>query len=227
MAYHYSAGKGTSWWNDGVEANQAPVVNEQAPTTAITQSGSTVVPTVVQPFVVVPYVSQMQPLYQYDYSDTQSYQSDDTEDYSESYGEKIKSDYSISIFKIFAMIFALLSIAVLVIGKFVALDLLNIYGVNNGLAIIMTLKNGIEGLALMDMIITMGIAAVALFAVLIFIICLITVKRKSKVFKRVLCVLQLICILAVGYAIMHTGAFSDIGYGLYALAGISVISFIF
>lgn len=222
MADHYSANKGSSWWSDaGVVYPELPITSG-VPSNGTEQSGDTAKPTVVQPFVVVPYVSQMQPLYQYDYSGAETYQSGDTDDYIDDVISKSK----VNVFKIFAMIFALLSIAVLVIGKFVTLDFLNIYGLNNGLDIILSLKSGIAGLAFMDMIITFGIAAAALFAVVIFIVSLITIKGSSKVFKRVLCVLQLICVLAVGYAVMHTGAFSDIGYGLYALAGIAVISFI-
>lgn len=222
MADHYSADKGSSWWSDaGVVYPELPLTSG-APSGGTAQNDDAVKPTVVQPFVVVPYVSQMQPLYQYDYSNSGTYQNEDTE----SYIEDTYSDSKVNVFKIFAMIFALLTIAVLVVGKFVALDFLNIYGLNNGIDIILSLKSGIAGLALMDMIITFGIAAVALFAIVIFIVSLITIKGSSKVFKRVLCVLQLICILAVGYAVMHTGAFSDIGYGVYALAGIAVVSFI-
>lgn len=222
MADHYGAEKGNSWWSDaGVIYPDMPVANGTIPGQA-TQGNETTKPTVVQPFVVVPYVSQMQPLYQYDYSNTEAYPMSNEE-----YIEDSGSSSSVNIFKIFAMIFALLSIAVLVIGKFVSLDFLNIYGTNNGIGIIMGVMTTISEAKIMPMILTFGIIGVALTAVLILIFSIITIKGSSKVLKRILCAVQLICIIAVVVAVTQIGTFSDIGYGLYALAGIAVISFIF
>ncbi len=218
MADRYSADKGNTWWSDGgVIYPTLPNANG-APGNQNMTGNEIIKPAVVQPFVVVPYVSQMQPLYQYEQEGIIN-----EEEFEE---EKVSK---VSAYKIFGIIFSLLTIAVLIIGKFVSfsyVSYLNIQGANNGLSIIMGAMSVIKTGTMMEKILTIGVAGVALFAVLILITSLITIKRKSKILQIILRVLQLLCAVAAGFAIMKMGSFADIGYGLYGLAGLAVLSLI-
>lgn len=222
MADRYSADKGNTWWSDGgviyptlPNANGAP--NSQSMT-----GNEIIKPPVVQPFVVVPYVSQMQPLYQYEYDNNGKVNADE-EDFVEENSSKVSG------YKIFGIIFSLLTIAVLIIGKFVTISYvsyLNIQGTDNGLNILMGAMTVIKEGVLMEKILVIGVAGVALCAVLVLLISLFTIKSKAKGLQIILRILQLLFSVAAGFAIMKMGSLSDIGYGLYALAGLALLSLI-
>ncbi len=252
MADFYSAEKGKSWWGDAPQApaTPAPSAVENIEQTA-NVSGAR--PTVVQPFVVVPYVSQMQPLYQYDYSQMKNqnafpgfgYMNPQPEMQANSYENTDERESSAMPAKIFAFIFALLSIAVIVLGRFIDIKYLyfagNVSGINILIALPEVLKNG----ALMNNLSTIAFAGAALFALLIFIFGIIGVKRESHVFLIILCVLKLICCIACVVFMMQAQTAIELGkevsiiegiknfsvlgklqYGIYILTGLSLITLI-
>ncbi len=255
MADYYSAEKGKSWWSD---ASLTPV----DPSTAVNENSEEVVagnpskPTVVQPFVVVPYVSQMQPLYQYDYSQMNKSIASQGLGYSNMQGDNYAEDSYDSIergsvgavvskSKIAAIILALISIAVIVIGKFVSISFLYIVEDSSGINLLIStvgiLKNG----ALLDNIFNIAFVGVALFALLIFIFAIIGIKRESKVLLIILCVLELVCCIAcilflmqqqTAIALGHDVTFVEgiknfsilgqLQYGIYILTGLALITLI-
>ncbi|NCA92745.1 hypothetical protein EOM82_05780 [bacterium] len=254
MADYYSAEKGKSWWVDANQtpANISPTASENS--VEAQAAGNVTKPTVVQPFVVVPYVSQMQPLYQYDYSQMNQARSQQAYGYSDMQGddhldsssEKSEgSDSAVVKSKIAAIIFALLSIAVIVIGRFVSTEFLyianNVSGINILLAMPEILKNG----AIMDNLFSVAFAGAALFILLIFIFGIIGVKRESKVLLIILGALELVCCLACIVFLMQEQTaialgrdvtiiegiknFSILGklqYGIYILSGLALINLI-
>lgn len=211
----------------------------------------TMAKTIVQPIAIVPYNTTEQPLYQYapnngaydnyqdgyddgqqlDYGNGQQGGYDDNYggygDYNQPRGKALgrnNAKSSVNALKIVLLILSLLSIAVIVLGKFIDLVYLKFYAASSGLEIILTGITGIMngGFVIKEMLLPLTLALTSLITVLILLDSLFGIKKGVCIFEKILAVLGLIS--AGVFVYMLYSKQLTIGYGSYIFAGISALT---
>lgn len=173
---------------------------------------------IIQPIAFVPYSSQEQPLYMYDDEET-------VEEFEEEAAEvaaaPVAKKKKVSAAAIFLIIFSLLIAAVYVVAKwFDASGYILVVNSTSGLDLIL---DWVADFSIDIFMIAIAVAAV--FAVLTLLASLIRIKRKGAcVFAKITTFIGLVgALVALIMALMDSAAY-DIGYGLYAIAGLSLIN---
>lgn len=240
MADFYGAGNGKSFWPDAPANKKPPISASKSADTEIiaAPSANQQPPTLVQPLIVVPYSSQMQPLYQYTPEAMQSFYGNAPEGYGDMYEDRgdgaLYEDAYVNEVKrvrkkanvnaILAFILSLITVAVIVVSKFVELSYINIIKDSGALQILMDLpKLFTAGVEIMELIYPIGLAVCALFTVLTLFTNLFSVKaNRYPIAGKVFAVLALLG-AAVMLAILFA-AKKDIAIGAYILTGLSAVT---
>lgn len=202
-------------------------------------------PPIVQPIAFVPYTTQDQALLQMVPSNELGGETAAEEQYY--YEEEPKSarkqkvasrneilsevadDRGVKFIPIFSAILSLLVIAVVIVGKFVLqtelalLDGTSGFGYIENLIDIFTAGGSLEIDAL---IIPGAVALVALFAFVNLVISLITMKKRGASVVSKICVFFLI-LFSLALILIGVMDKMDIGYGMYAVAGLSFVIMLF
>lgn len=188
---------------------------------------------IVQPIAFVPYNTQEQPLFQYGSSyDLDRAREDIAREFEteeEGYKKKAPIEKKVRFLPIFLSILSLLIVGVLVLGEFALQEYLILTADTSGYAYVMqivdTLTAGGE-LVIAELIVPGAVALIAVFAVINLIANLIKMKSKGA------CAISKICLffmLTLSLVLVLVNMINDevIGYGLYAVAGLSLISLVF
>lgn len=232
-------------------ANAQPTANTQNSTQNSMiggQSGPMVQPPIYQPLVIVPYSSQMQPLYQYTPEGMPGMNEDFDEEseFEDVSVEKGASAKEIKAAKkqakkeakankvaykktnlggIFAMIFGLLAIALVAVTYFVAtLPInLNVTESGNALQIVIDAVKSFIGstVVITDMLFEIGLAVGLVFIVLTYLVSVFSMVGKYPVIGKIFAV-----IAVIGVGLMLAMMFKnemEIGYGAYAITGLTVL----
>ncbi len=184
---------------------------------------------IVQPLAIVPFNTQEQPLFQYgsSYDFNQA-----REDIARGFEDEIEQQYEAPIEKrvrfvpIFLAILSLLIVGVLVLGEFALQQYLVLTAGMSGYAYVMDLVNQVSGtLVIADLVFPGAVAIVAVFSVLNLLASLIKMKSRGA------CAFSKICLffmLTFSLVLVLISLMNEIemGYGLYAVAGLSFLSLI-
>ncbi|MFW5780118.1 MAG: hypothetical protein ACOCWI_01520 [Bacillota bacterium] len=188
---------------------------------------------IVQPIAFVPYNTQDQPLFQYGGYDVErakeeiAQEFEDSEEYEEVY-EESDSEKKVRFTPIFLAVLSLLVVAVLVVGEFVAQEFLALTAGMSGYAYIMELVDIFTAggeLVIADMIFPGAVGLVGLFAVINFIASLIKMKSRGASVISKICLFFMLTFSLVLTLISLMNDY-EIVYGLYAVAGLSLLSLI-
>lgn len=186
---------------------------------------------IVQPIAFVPYNTQEQPLFQYGSSyDLDRAREDIAKEFEEEdeYSD-VPEQKRVHFIPIFLAILSLLVIGVLVLGEFALQEYLVLTADISGYAYVMQIVDIFSAggeLVIADIIIPGAVALIALFAVINLLANLIKMKSRGA------CVISKICLffmltLSLVLVLIHMINEEVIGYGLYAVAGLSFISLVF
>ncbi|MBR1747511.1 MAG: hypothetical protein IJ735_04795 [Clostridia bacterium] len=248
MADFYGSKNGESFWPDARVAPAPPMPEikpEPAPAPAATQNT-----TAVQPLVIVPYVSQMQPLYQYTpeamramYGNNVNEKAflDDLDSY-DAYDEApvaapvAKKRSRANAMAIVGLLLGLVTVAFMVLGYFgflpaAILPYLCIYGDATVANVIMTdliesIMN-IPPFVFMEILVPGAIALSVLFTVITLLTNLFSVAaRRYPIFGKVTAWLAFI-FAAVAVVYLFIAARADVQIGAYVLVGLTLIIAIF
>lgn len=256
MADFYGAGEGKSFWREDDTASllpetvkeptiQAPVPQEEVmPAQVAAPTGQNV--TMVQPLIVVPFSSQMQPLYQYtpeamnafynggapsaDYGYGDSYGYDGGYDYSERSEEEARpakrerKGRKVNVSALFVFLFALIALAVSAVSYFVDFEYILVADGKGALAIIMGLTDAFGGeIDIKSLIMPAGLALGALFGIITALTGLFSVGAKRfALFGKITAVLALV-FTGVALAMMFVNKV-EIGYGAYIITAVYLIT---
>ena len=213
-------------WLDEEISDNAASSSPQAP------SGVQLSP-IVQPIAFVPYNTQDQPLFQYGGYDVQkakeeiAQEFEDDEEYQEVYDDG-DNEKKVRFTPIFLAVLSLLVVAVLVVGEFVLQEFLALTAGLSGYAYVMELVDiftaGNE-LVIADLIFPGAVALVGLFAVINLIASLIKMKSKGASVVSKICLFFMLTFSLVLVLISLMNDY-EIVYGLYAVAGLSLLSLV-
>ncbi|MBQ8178269.1 MAG: hypothetical protein IJ033_03650 [Clostridia bacterium] len=189
----------------------APAAEE---TTPVAQPAKAVQLTpIIQPIAFVPYSTQDQPLYMYDEEEEVAVE-EEVEEVVAAPKKKV------SCAAIFLSIFSLIIVGLYVIANWVMPDMLGLIDGQSGLAIIMGLVETMEFTDIMSV----ALAVVPVMAVLTLIASLIRIMKKGAcVFAKITTFLGLVAVIAALLLALIDGGYA-IGYGLYAVAALSLIN---
>lgn len=171
---------------------------------------------IIQPIAFVPYSTQEQELYMYDE------EVEEEEDYGEEEEEIVEAPKKkrVSAAAIFLSIFSLLIIAVFVAGKYVLQDYLAVLGSTSGLDVTMNMIDAQDFTDITALLITI----VPVAAVIVLLSSLIRIMHKGAcVVAMIFSLIGIGCALAAILLILLDGS-EEPGYGLYAMAVLSLIS---
>ncbi len=193
----------------------AAPATEETETTPVAQPAKAVQLTpIIQPIAFVPYSTQDQPLYMFD----------DEEEVAEV--EEVEEEVvaapkkKVSCAAIFLSIFSLIIVGIYVAANWVVPEYLALINGESGLAIIMNLVETMDFTNFANL----AIAVVPVMAVLTLIASLIRIKRKGAcVFAQITTFLGLVAVIAALLLVLIDGGY-EIGYGLYAVAALSLIN---
>lgn len=188
---------------------------EEQETTPVAQPAKAVQLTpIIQPIAFVPYSTQDQPLYSYDDEEEVIEEVEEVEEEVEVAPKK-----KVSAAAIFLSIFSLLIIGLYVVSYFVDLEYLALVDGVGGLAIIMGLVETMD----FTNIANIALAVVPVMALLTLIASLIRIMRKGAcIFAQITTFIGLVAVIAaLLLALINELA---IGYGLYAVAALSLIN---
>ena len=253
MADFYGAGEGKSFWRDDNGSSllpetvkeptiQAPAPQEEVlPTQVTNPTGQNV--TMVQPLIVVPFSSQMQPLYQYTPeamnsfynggvpSGEYAYPDGDGYGYAEEGGyeearasRRERGERKVNVSALFTFLFALIAIAVSAISYFVDFEYILVADGKGALAIIMGLTDAFGGdIDIKSLIMPAGLALGALFGIITALVGLFSVGAKRfALFGKITALLALI-FTGVALAMMFVNKV-EIGYGAYIITALYLIT---
>lgn len=243
MADFYGAGNGRSFWPDAPANKKPPISASKSADTEINvaPSANQQPPTLVQPLIVVPYSSQMQPLYQYTPEAMNSFYGEAPGAYGDAYdrncggyGEESESVYDsyegkaagkkVNVNAVLAFILSVISFAVMVVSYFTELEFIYIIKDAGALQIIIGLPVLFyASVEIIELICPIGLAVCALFTVLTLFVNLFSVKAaRYPVAGKIFAVLAF-----VGAAVMLAMLFvtkKDIAIGAYILTGLSAVT---
>ncbi len=242
----YGKKPGEKMWSDFKKSSEQPCKESEQSQRASEQSCETArpdggkMPPLVQPLIVVPFASQMQPLYQnggfpFSYDDMYDDGYDDVEEETvaeESVGvkkeKKVKTkkstDKRINVGSVFAFIFGLVAIALVAISYFVNIAFINVTESESALAVMISAVKGITENGLGDiktLLFPLGLIVATLFTLLTFIVSAFSFKRKYPIAGKVFAALALI-----GAALALIMVFVDkmtVSYGAYALPAVAIL----
>lgn len=198
-----------------VVADEAPVKEKKASPVNYGGTAPVQLTPIIQPIAFVPYSSQEQPLYMYD--DEETFEDEVEEEAAAPVAKKKK----VSAAAIFLIIFSLLVAAVYVVGKwFDASGYILVVNATSGLDLIL---DWVADFSVDIFMIALAVAAVC--AVLTILVSLIRIMKKGAcVVAKITTFVGLVgALVALIMALMDSAAY-DIGYGLYAIAGLSLIN---
>lgn len=252
MADFYGAGEGKSFWRDDNASSLLPETVKE-PTIPIPAPQEEVLPTqvnnpagnvtMVQPLIVVPFSSQMQPLYQYTpeamnafynggapssefaYPEGDGYgYAEDGEYRDDRAARKERKARKVNVSALFTFLFALIALAVSVISYFVDFEYILVADGKGALAIIMGLTDAFGGdLDIKALIMPAGLALGALFGIITALVGLFSVGAKRfALFGKITAVLALI-FTGVALAMMFVNK-AEIGYGAYIITALYLIT---
>lgn len=193
----------------------AAPATEETETTPVAQPAKAVQLTpIIQPIAFVPYSTQDQPLYMFD----------DEEEVAEV--EEVEEEVvaapkkKVSCAAIFLSIFSLIIVGIYVAANWVMPEYLGLIDGLSGYAIIMGLVETMD----FTNFVNLAIAVVPVMAVLTLLASLIRIKKKGAcVFAQITTFLGLVAVIAALLLVLIDGGFA-IGYGLYAVAALSLIN---
>lgn len=177
--------------------------------------------TIVQPIALVPYNSEEDTMQYYGGNYENGYDYDSESDYEEENTRK-----RFNALKLFTFIFGLLTIAVLVLGKFLNMDAikpyLEIMNGKSGLDAIMEITTVLSSSAeIMDKLPTILLTAGTALLVILVIISLFSMKRGTGGFSKFIAVLMVLCM--IGFAILAL-VNKTISTGGYIVGGLSLLT---
>ncbi|MFA6866730.1 MAG: hypothetical protein WCR54_04350 [Clostridia bacterium] len=183
---------------------------------------------IIQPIAIVAYSSQDQAVEQYADSDNSyDYNSYDGDNYdSDNYDidEKCVKTKKFNAMKLLTFLFGLITIAILVLGKFITFkNFLYIQGTLSGFEIVKGIT-AISGLGFMDKLPIILLTAGAALLAILTLGSLFSMNKGTGAFSKVIAILMALCILGFGVL-----AFLDksIAIGGYIVAGCSLLVAIF
>lgn len=176
--------------------------------------------TIVQPIAIVPYNTEEQPLLQYPGASDEEVD----EDYNNTKEKKF------NVLRLFTLIFCLLTIAVLILGKFLKMENIQkfilVQSGKSGYDIIVGIASVFgAGLQFTDMLPVILLTLGALFTLILALISIFGIKRKTKVFSKIIAALMAICFIA--FVILAAAVQKNIEIGGYVITGCSLIAAIF
>lgn len=222
----YGKKPGEKMWSDFNKTPQQP----QQPTARY--DGGTM-PPIVQPLIVVPFASQMQPL---NPDGEFPFPCDDFDDGYDDFSEEtvaqpvgVKKDRNVKTKKtnagsVFSFIFGLIAIALIVVSYFVNISYINVTESESALAVMISAVKGIIGDGLGDikaLLFPLGLIVATLFTLLTFIVSAFSFRRKYPIVGKVFAALALI-----GAALALAMVFVDkmtVSYGAYALPAVIIL----
>lgn len=231
----YGKKPGEKMWSDFKKTPEQP---QQQPTARY--DGGTM-PPIVQPLIVVPFASQMQPLnpdgeipFPYDDFNDDGYGYDDFSEETVAQPVSIKKAKKVKTKKgaykktnagsVFAFIFGLIAIALIVVSYFVDISYINVTDGESALAVMISAVNGIIGDGfgdIMALLFPLGLIVATLFTLLTFIVSSFSFRGKYPIVGKVFAALALI-----GAALALVMVFVDkmtVSYGAYALPAVIIL----
>ena len=190
----------------------ATAAAEEKETTPVAQPPKAVQLTpIIQPIAFVPYSTQDQELF---VEEEEIVEEEIVEE------EVVAPKKKVSCAAIFLSIFSLLIIGVYVAAEWVLTDILALVNGQSGLAIIMDLVETME----FTNFVNLAIAVVPVMALLTLVASLIRIKRKGAcIFAQITTFIGLVAVIAALLLALINGEV-EIGYGLYAVAALSLIN---
>lgn len=196
----------------------------------------TVAKTIIQPIAIVPYSATQQEMHQYaqpapgyyggEMGDCYDYNENDYDNYSYDdmeQGTQRKAKKGVNALKIILILLSLISIAVVVLGKFVSLAYFKFDSTRSGLEILLTITSIFAGgVPIKDMLFPILLAVNCLFTVFILLDGIFGAKKGVNIFIKVIAVMSLLCIGGFGYLVFSGGL--GLGYGLYIVAGATALT---
>lgn len=227
----YGKKPGEKMWSDFKKTSEQP---PQQPV----RSASGTLPPIVQPLIVVPFSSQMQPLYPngevpFPYDD---FADDGYDDFDERTvaepvsGKKDKKVHTkretknINVGGVFAFLFGLIAIALVAVSYFANIEYLNVTEGASALAVMIAAVKDITGEGLGDImtrLFPLGLIVGSLFTVLTFIASIFSFKGKYPIVGKVFAVLALIG-AALALAMVFVNKMT-VSYGAYALPAVIIL----
>lgn len=186
---------------------------------------------IIQPIAFVPYNTQEQSLFDYgdyDYDRAREDISRGFQDEQAYDGREMPIEKKVRFIPIFIAILSLLIIGVLVAGKFVLQEYLmlvpDMSGYDYIMQIVDTFTSG-AALVIKDLIIPGAVALIAFFALINFLASLIKMKSRGACAISKICLFFML-LLSIVLVVMNMINDVTLGYGLYAVAGLSFIALI-
>lgn len=241
----YGKNTGEKMWSDfkkGPEQQppqsqqpQQPSQSQQSQQWSARPEGGTL-PPMVQPLIVVPFASQMQPLCSnggmpFPYADMYD---DDSEEIVEEepviveQEKKVKAEKGehkkTNVGSVFAFIFGLIAIALIALSYFLSIEVINVTETESVLAVMISAVKGITENGLGDiktLLFPSGLIIATLFTVLTLIVSVFSFKRKYPIVGKVFAAIALI-----GAALALIMVFVDkmtVEYGAYALPAVVIL----
>lgn len=245
----YGRKQGDKMWSDfgKKEQPEQPVLPEAQPAQT-PQTGAVQQPPIVQPLIIVPYASQMQPLYQYTpeaygegippYANGFDYDDEFGGDFEEEpvaeskrrarKEKRIKNKVAKTGPNggaITAFLFSLLAIVAAVVSYFVSIPYINITDGESLLGIVISTFSSIIGGGLSDimtMIFPLALTVAAIFGLLTYIVSAFSLSGKYPVIGKIFAAVALI-----GAAVAIIMIFVDkmtVAYGAYILPGLIALA---
>lgn len=239
----YGRNKDDKMWSDYARpsANASVMQSGTQNGAQINGAQNTQNPPIVQPLVIVPYSSQMQPLYQYSpdsygfnppYDDEEAFYEEESPAFSakakkakKAKKEKRGPARGVNGGAVAATIFGLLALAIVVASYFLSIPYINITGDENAigiaLGVVSAVTSIIGGAFETTMLFTVGITVALAFTVLTFIASAFSFRGKYPVIGKIFAIIALAGVVLAG-VIMFVNKM-EIGYGAYAFAGLIVL----
>lgn len=238
----YGRNKDDKMWSDYARpsANASAMQSGAQNGAQINGAPNTQNPPIVQPLVIVPYSSQMQPLYQYSpdsygfnpsYDDEEAFCEEESPTLSKAKKARKAKKEKRGPFKgvnggaVAATVFGLLALAIVVASYFLSIPYINITGDENAigiaLGVVSAVTSIIGGAFETTMLFTVGIAVALAFTALTFIASAFSFRGKYPVIGKIFTIIALAGVVLAG-VIMFVNKM-EIGYGAYAFAGLIVL----
>jgi len=188
---------------------------------------------IIQPIAFVPYSTQDQPLYtMHDGND--AYYPEDEVAYNQSVpyaaeASAVGAKKKVSVAAVFLMILSLLTVAALVLAKWVIPEFLAILGTEatgSGLDLILNFFENVGFEGLMEeggMLVNVLMLGVGVFAVLTLLFALFRLKSTVAVITKIFALLMFVCGLAA-VIFGFTQEFVEIGVGMYIVAALGALA---
>ncbi len=190
-------------------------------------------PPIIQPIAIVPYSTQNQPLLQelpgdyvddgYAYGDYAGadYDYEDNQDYAPVAVRKgkVKEKKGNGFASFLLLLLSIVSLAVIVVGKFVQMDYFFLYGMVNGLDTILNVAKSFDG-AMTDMMLSIGLIVLAVANIVTIILAIVGMKKGINAFTKIVVFLGLAGAVVALVMVAQVGA---LAMGSYILVGVAFV----